>query len=88
MSRAETNVGALGWGIAVGTALAFDCLAEQTMSQWYRDRVNDPKTRPVALGALAVMAFHFARPETYPFRQIDPVTRVGEFIRDLTYGKS
>ena len=86
MSNPETNVGALGWGLAVGTALAFDCLSEQTMSRWYRDRVNDPSTRKVAIGAMAVMAFHLTRPEGFPFNKIDPVTRVGEAIRGLTYG--
>lgn len=77
------HIGALGWGIAGATAVAFDLLTEQTMSQWYRDRVHDPRTRAVALGVLALSVYHLARPEGYPFNRIDPITRIGGVLRSV-----
>lgn len=78
----ETNVGVAGWAVAGATALAFDIFAEQTMSQWYRERVHDPKTRAIALGVLALSIYHLTRPETYPFKQLDPITKLGTFARE------
>lgn len=79
----ETNVGIVGWAVAGATALAFDLLAEQTMSQWYRERVHDPRTRAVAIGMVALSAYHLTRPETYPFKQLDPITRLGKMARSV-----
>lgn len=81
--NAETNVGVLGWAVAGATALTFDLLAEQTMSQWYRERVHDPKTRAVAVGMIALTAYHLTRPDKYPYQQLDPITRLGTAIRGI-----
>lgn len=77
----ETNIGVLGWAVAGATAVAFDLLAEQTMSQWYRERVHDPKTRSIAIGMVALSAFHLTRPDRPPFPQLDPITGIGKIIR-------
>lgn len=79
----ETNVGIVGWAVAGATALTFDILAEQTMSQWFRDRVHDPRTRAITLGALAVSVYHLTRPDKYPYQNVDPISRIGKFVREF-----
>lgn len=80
--EAESNIGAVGWLVAGATALAFDVLAEQTMSRWYRDRVHDERTRNYALAGLALSAYHLTRPDKYPYDRIDPITRLGAFVKN------
>lgn len=82
MHEKESGIGIVGWAITAVTVTAFDLLAEQTMSEWYRDRVHDPRTRAVALGLLALSAYHLTRPDKYPYQNIDPITQMGGFIRD------
>lgn len=78
----ETNIGFIGWaGIATGVVL-WDALAEQTLSAYYHERVQDPRTRALALGAVAVVATHLVRPDV--LSQFDPITRFGAAVRQFT----
>lgn len=82
-TESESNVGAIGWVVAAGTALTFDIFAEQTMSQFYRDRVHDERTRTAALALVAISAYHLTRPDKFPYDRIDPISRIGGFIRSI-----
>jgi hypothetical protein len=79
--QSDTHIGFAGWAVSFGTAIAFDLLADQTMSQWYRERVHDPRTKPLALGLLALSAYHLTRPDKYPYQQLDPITQLGTAIK-------
>lgn len=63
--------------------LGYDVLGEQTVSQWVRDRVHDPRTKAVSLGLIALSAYHLTRPDKYPYQNIDPITQIGGKIREI-----
>jgi hypothetical protein len=81
-STSETNIGAVGWGAIGVFALAWDMYAEQTLSNFAHERISDPRTRLLALGAVAVTAAHLTRPES--LRSYDPITRLGTALREFT----
>ena len=80
--KSETNIGALGWASIGAFALGWDCFAEQTLSNFAHERISDPRTRYLALGALAITAIHLTRPES--LRSLDPITRLGGMVREFT----
>lgn len=83
-TNSETNIGALGWGCIGAFAVAWDLFAEQTLSNFAHERIQDPRTRYLALGAVAVTAIHLTRPES--LRMYDPITILGGKIRDFSRG--
>lgn len=54
----KSKVGSIGWlGIAAGV-LAFDVLAEESLSSAFSRGTENPRTRPFVLGALGITALH------------------------------
>ena len=79
----DGHLPAIPLAVAGGVILAYDLLGEQTVSQWVRDRVHDPRTKVMTLGLMALSAYHLTRPDKYPYQNIDPVTRIGGLMRDI-----
>lgn len=80
--HSETNLGAVGWATIGAFVIAWDCFAEQTLSNFAHERVADPRTRALALGAITITAVHLARPQS--LRKYDPITRLGTAVREFT----
>lgn len=82
MERFKSKEGAVGWGICAGVAVAFDLMAEQTMSQYAREKFREHPKAVTAL--LAFSAFHLTRPDS--LEKYDPVSQLGEFIWQVKNG--
>lgn len=81
--ESRNHIPAIPLAVAGAVILAYDALGEQTVSQWVRDRVHDPRTKALSVGLIALSAYHLTRPDKYPYQNIDPVSRIGGFIRQI-----
>jgi hypothetical protein len=82
-NKCTNHIPAVPLAIAGAIILGYDAVGENTVSQWVRDRVHDPRTRVMTLGLMALSAYHLTRPDKYPYQNVDPVTRIGGLIRDI-----
>lgn len=82
MRNCENHLPALPVAAIAASVLAWDLTQENTVSEWLRDRAHEHKA--LAVGVVALSAYHVLRPEGYPFDRIDPITQVGTAIRRLT----
>lgn len=76
------NEGAIGWAVAGVTAVAFDLVAEDTMSSYAREKFQ--KHPAIGLGVLALSAFHLTRPEY--LEKYDPITQVSHIANFILKG--
>lgn len=81
--KCTNHLPAVPLAVAGAVILAYDVIASETVSQYVRDRVHDPRTKALSLGLMALSAYHLTRPDKYPYQNIDPVTRLGGFIRSI-----
>ena len=65
----------VAWGVLAGGVAAYDyfCPTGETLSERMDDWIDSPKTKAVALGAVAVTALHLAN---YLPQRIDPFHRL------------
>jgi hypothetical protein len=74
----DTNLGAIGVGLMIGTIAMWDALAPQTISEFIHKQ-NENGARPLVALALGVTALHLLRPRA--LSPYDPITQVGGEIR-------
>lgn len=76
--RNQTNVGILGWASIACAVVAFDGMAEETLSHAFKRGLDNPKYRPVVLGALAITNLHLLG--LLP-RPIDPFNHIESLFK-------
>jgi hypothetical protein len=80
----QRHIGNIGWAVVGATVLAWDVAAPETLSAAFGRGLDNPRTRPLVIGGLAITGAHLMRviPERY-----DPFHYVTHFLGDKLHGK-
>jgi hypothetical protein len=68
-TRNETHIGTLGWAAIGAFVVAWDVKCEESLTHAFRRGYNNPRIRPLLLGAVAITLAHLI--DAIP-HQIDP----------------
>jgi hypothetical protein len=80
----QRHIGNVGWAVVGATVLAWDVMAPETLSAAFGRGLDNPRTRPLVIGGLAITGAHLMRaiPERY-----DPFHYVTHFLSDKLHAR-
>lgn len=58
VEQIDSRIGTLGWLAIAGGVLAFDLIADETLTHAYRRGIENPRTRPAVLAGTGYVVAH------------------------------